>query len=387
MSSLSGKKLLLIGFIVFLLIAIPITIYVLQKQQQTQSSAAKATVLTLKSSVPGQTSSREAPLTKAIGDTFDLDVMINPGTNQVIATTLNIKYDPTKLEAQSIEPSIALPQVIDGPTISNGTITLAVAAGIDLTKVVTATTKIATVKFKTLAATAGAPTEVSFSDETNVTSTRSSGDTEPNVLSSTVPAFILVNTGTPTLTPPPLPTATIIITPQPPIGSPIPNVPPVCSSLTIDREATGSAPFSIAFTANGTDNDGTISKITFNFGDGPIQDVTVGGGIGTNSVSTQIAHTYRNPGTFKATAVLTDNRGGASDPGVCQQTITVSQAVATPPPVGGPIVTVAPPEPTVTEQPTPVPTITKPGPGDTLIKVGAAGAILSILGGLLFFAL
>lgn len=384
MFSLSGKKLLLIGFVVFLLLAIPITIYILQKQQQTQSSAAKATVLSIKSPIPGQTSSREAPLTKGVGDTFDLDVMINPGTNQVIATTLNIKYDPAILEAQSAEPTVALPQIIEGPTIANGTISVTMAAGIDLTKVVTTTTKIATIKFKTLAATTGVPTEISFTDETNVTSTVDDPE-QDGVLSSTIPGFVLVNAGG--VSPTPSPTIIATITPIPTIigGSPVPNVPPVCNSLTIDREATGSAPFSIALTANGTDTDGTISKITFNFGDGPVQDVTIGGGIGTNSVSTQIAHTYRNPGTFKASAVLTDDRNGTSVPSSCEQTITVTQPVVTQAPIGQPIA--APPPVVVTENPTPVPSITDSGPGDTIIKFGAAGAVLSVLGGLLFFAL
>ena len=191
MSSLSGKKLLLIGFVAFLLLAIPLTVYVLQKQQQTESSAARATVLSIKPSVAGETSTREAPLKKKIGDTFDLEVMINPGSNQVIATTLNIKYDPAKLEAQSAEPSVALPQVIEGPTIANGTISITLAAGIDLTKVVTTTTKIVTLKFKALADTAGTPTEISFTEETNVTSTVS--DPESNVLSSTIPAFVIVS--------------------------------------------------------------------------------------------------------------------------------------------------------------------------------------------------
>ena len=81
---------------------------------------------------------------------------------------------------------------------------------------------------------------------------------------------------------------------------------------------------------------------------------------------------------------MTDDRNATSLPSACEQTVTVTQPVVTEPPVGGPIETIPP---VVTEEPTPVPSISQPGPGDTLIKVGAASAVLSVLGGLLFFAL
>ncbi|MDO8657927.1 MAG: cohesin domain-containing protein [Candidatus Levybacteria bacterium] len=380
MSFLSGKKILLLGFVVSLLVIIPVTVYFLQKQQQTESGAAKSTTLCFTSS-PNTSSCLAASLQKTVGDTFSLDVLMKPETNQVIATTLNINYDPTKIattEAGLVRSADAFTSVIEGPVYTEGNISITMSVGIDLTRVVKTDTKVATITFKALSLTEPTGTQVTFTDQTNVTSTVS--DPETNVLSTAIPATIVIlagNNPTPTAAATPSPTPIVVRT------SPTPNIPPACTSLNIDRAATGSAPLSITFTANGNDTDGTISKVTFDFGDGPMQDVTQAGGIGTNTVSVQATHAYNNPGSFTARAILTDSNNGTSIPNACTQAITVEPAT---PPIGGGE-TPAPTAPPVVE-PTSTPTPTMvPGPGSKIIGIGAAGIILTIIGGALFLAL
>ncbi|MDP2649889.1 MAG: PKD domain-containing protein [bacterium] len=414
MSFLSGKRLFLLGIVIILLIAIPLTAYLVQKQQETRSRAQKSTVLSFT-----PTSSSANPVRKNVNETFTFDVMIDPGTNEVIHTTLSINYDQTKLATADagLSPTNALPSVLEGPIYSNGNATIVVSTGTDITKAINTPTKVATITFKALSGTGTTPTQITFGNQTTVTATIA--DPETNVLSTTNPAWVIIGatgiTPTPTTpvgftptptssltspTPTPTPRVTSSITPTAtttitssvtptsgvggisPTATLVPNQPPVCTALNVDRLTSGTLPLSITFTANGNDPDGTINKVSFNFGDGPVQDVTQAGGIGTNSVSTQVSHTYRNAGTFNATATLTDNNGALSNVASCTQVMTVSEASLTQSQGGTSGGTSGGTGVTGTLSPMP-----SPGPGNGIFGIGTIGALVAILGALVFFAL
>jgi hypothetical protein len=399
---LNGKKLFLIGFIIVLLVGIPISIYFLQKQQETRTRAEKSTNLTF---TPD--SSQTNPIQKSIGDSIPLDIMVNPGTNLVSFVKLSIQYDADKLATDSagaFEPNTTVfPTILEGPIYSSGKIEVTLSVGPDPTKAVQSLAKAGTITFKALANTVeGQPTVVTYSSTTQVLSIGSSDQASENVLSSTTPATIVIGGSSPTVTGTPVPipsgtltptveltaTPTIVVTNTPtpgPTETPTPtftptptgvgsiNKEPECSSLAVDRETTGVAPFAITFTANGTDSDGTISKANFNFGDGAISgDITTSGGIGTNSVNIATSHEYKNAGTYTASAVLTDNSGGVSDSASCQQTILVQNAAGTTTTPGA-----------ATNTPTMAPT----GSVSTAMGIGAAVMFLIVGGGLLFFIL
>lgn len=366
MSLFKGKNIFLIGLVFALLAAIPVTIYMLQKQQETKSQAVAATILSL---TPSST-------TTQVGKTVNLDVMIDPGTNMVSIAKLVITYDSTKLATASpgFQPDTidGFPTTLEGPKYTDGQISVTLSVGADPTKVIQKPTKIGTITFQAIAITAP-DTKVDFGNQVQVLSAGSGDRYNENVLSSKSPATIIITQGTTELSP------TVTSTPGP--TSPVSqNQAPVCTSLTLDRDASGAAPFSVAFTANGNDPDGTVSKVTFNFGDGPVEDVNQTGGIGTNTVSVQASHTYQNAGTFNATAVITDNQGAISTDQACTKTINVSGGVG-----GGggttPVETVAPSAPTVT------PTMVPSGPGNIILGAGAVGLVLSVIGGVLLLAL
>jgi len=380
MSLFSGKKLFLIGFIVVLLVAIPLTVYLAQQQQKTRSSAEKSTILSLVES--GKTNSS---ITTTVDQTFSLDVMVNPGNNFVSFVKITLSYDPTKIA--TADPGIIANSdavsVFEGPTYGPSQISVTLATGGDQTKVIQTSTKIATITFKALAPTETAPTLVGFGSDAEVLSAAPSDTRSENVLSTTNQASITI-TGSivPSVTispsPEPSPSTTPSLTPT--LAA---NQSPVCTSLVLDREASGSAPLAINFTTNGNDPDGTVSKVTFNFGDGTINDVTTGGGIGTQTINTQANHTYNSGGNFTATAILTDNLGGASNTTNCSQLIAVTAASGSAQPTETPTTTTIS-TPTVT---TPIPTVAPTGPGDTIMTIGALGAILTIIGAILLFAL
>lgn len=389
MNLLEGKKFLLIGIAVVLLAAIPLTVYFLQQNQETRSRAQKAT--TLYFAATGQTTAATT-IQKKVGETIPVDIVMDPGSNQVSFVKMSISYDPTKLSTDSagIQPNAAtFPSVLEGPVYTEGNITVTLSIGADPTKVVQIPSKIATINFKGVAETSSTPTQVKFIDgQTQVLSIATADDPSENVLASTKPVSIGLTAGdTPTTSTSPTQQPTVAATPGPTVA----NAAPTCTSLNLDRTPSGPAPLALTFTANGRDANGTISKVTFNFGDGPVQDITQSGGIGTNSVSVPVAHTYNNPGTFQASAVITDNQGSISG-NTCTQTITVTAKAAPPPATGGntnpPPAAAAPTTPPAAGvPPVATPTLGSPGASDTILKVGVIGTILSIVGALTFFAL
>jgi hypothetical protein len=151
----------------------------------------KTTVLSF---VPDSTST--SPIIKRVGDTVPLDVMINPGQNQVSFVKMEIQYDPTKLSPilkDGFTPDGALPTVMDGPSYTSGKIVVTMSIGADPTKAVQKPAKVATFMFKTLAKTdTGTPTIVTFGPETNILSLASEDNASDNVFSSAQPASIAI---------------------------------------------------------------------------------------------------------------------------------------------------------------------------------------------------
>lgn len=378
MSLFSGKKIFILGFVVVLLFAIPMTVFLTQQRQQTASHANAATTL------------RFTPTSASInvGETKSLDVMMDPSTNLVSFVKLTITYDATKF---TVDPSsgfapntTAFPQVLQGPTYNSGSIVVSLSVGSDPAKIINSTTKIGTLTLKAISGTNGSttPVSISASPQTQILSIGTGDQANENVLLGTpAPAAITIGGSSSTTT---------TTTTNPALS---------CSSLVLDRSSSGTAPYSVTLTASGKNTAGTIQKVSFTFGDGQTQDVTNSGGVGTNSVNAQISHTYQNAGTYNAFAVLTDNNKVISDSNTCKITITVAAATSgggsggaiggsgTGAGTGSGSTVVVVPTAIPTEIPTvtitAAPTIPVTGPGDKIIGIGAVGIMLSILGGLL----
>ncbi|MEK7185798.1 MAG: PKD domain-containing protein [Patescibacteria group bacterium] len=393
--SLSPRNLILLGLGAILLIAIPLTVFVVQQQQQTESNANPATRLSF--NPPKQE--------VALGSTVSLDVVIDPGqganANLVGEMQLTITYNATKLELTdtkfspdqnkfpiSTEPEYS--SAVDGLATISAQLSAGACGNVNCE--INGETTIATIKFRTLELTAGTPAKVYFDPKlTIVRSADENSEYRENVLSFTGEAFITVVGGaaaTPVPTATIAPTAVPTTTPAPPTQAPTgtANQIPACSGITLDKATAGTAPYTITFTAAGSDSDGTISNVTFSFGDGTVQDITEGGGIGTNAVSTQLAHTYATAGTFNATVTMTDEAGGVSDSATCTQTITVSDVSGGGGGGGGTGGGAVPTEPPAAIS-TPIPTLEPTGPAETLMGIGFVGIIFAIIGASILFIL
>lgn len=395
------KRFLFIGFIVVLLAAIPLTIYILVTQRTiTKSGAAPSSRLAFVA--PTDPVVVGTPVTIPL----TVDPTANGGNNVVSFVKVAFTYDGNKLQVGNnyFTNGQSFPTTLEGPTNtcdSNKlcTIAVTVSIGANPQQGINSLTNVGTITFTPLAATdPNNPTTLNFvANQIQILSLATTDQPAENVFAggtslplTIVTALSLSGTPIPTDTPFPGEAANPTDTPTPSNnggtsgtsgngGTGTTGTGPTCSSLTADQNNTSNgAPFTVLLTAVGNSNSSTISKISFNFGDGNSQDVTTGGGIGTASVSTQISHVYQSNGTFTATATLTDADGNVSTAGSCTQTVTIG---------GGNQTAQNNDTPTPTGTPKPVTTVGATGPGQTFLIAGAGGAILTTIGIVLLLAL
>ena len=213
---MSVKKLLLISGLIIVALAVPLTIYIVQKQQETRSHATASTTVSLTPS----------SITKNVDDTMDFNIELNPGNNLVFAVTIDIAYDPAKLApangTQSLSiPTSVFPQVSD-VALTPGHILITASSPPGTTSFVISQPKtIGKVSMKAIAGTGSTPTKLEFGPKTDARSTSggftgSDDSASENVIASTVPALITIlgdsTTVSPTIPPvddTPIPTATL----------------------------------------------------------------------------------------------------------------------------------------------------------------------------------
>ncbi|MBI4062410.1 hypothetical protein HY410_00655 [Candidatus Gottesmanbacteria bacterium] len=170
------KKLLLIVSILLVIVAIPVTVYLVSQQQELRKRAAPATTLSL---TPAST-------TKTVGSEFSMEVQIDTGDNQVIASELHITYDPVYLEAMTITNGALFPNVLVSGRIEQDTASITVGAPSNV-QPVTGQGIVAVIRFKTLAPTES--TSLRFAETTLVSGL---GEGSTNVLTTTRPATIII---------------------------------------------------------------------------------------------------------------------------------------------------------------------------------------------------
>jgi len=384
---MSGKKILAISFVFALLVAIPLTVFFIQQEQKTKSLADSATTLSLALLTPTSN-----PITP--GTNVTLAVNINPGSiRQVSFIKFTITYDPSELSRATGTNLVVTPWTINGKTITptrlqgptydaiNGKMSMTISVQGVPRDVISAPTQIASVTFDT-SKLAGSTIVNIDKDKSQVLSISSSDQFNENVLNNTVPVTISTALPTATLTPTgtitPTPTTTLTptttITPTTiqqttttVIQQTIAAIGPLCTSLIANPSTRGTTPYTVNLTANGQDNNATISGVIFNFGDGQTKNVTGSAIMGTNFIRVTQPHIYNDPGSYIATTVLTDTSGYVSSIGNCKITIRANNEVI----------------PTITS--TPLEKV-QSGPKD-LITIGSIGAVITVIGAVLLLAL
>ncbi len=364
------NKYFLLGNLAFLLLVIPIALYFIKNQTSTRGSAAPSTTLSF--NPPSLTFDQ-------CSNTQTTKLIVNPGQNIVSRVQLALKWDKKMFDID-IAPASSKFQVTKGPDSTPDGMNLTIGigtSGADSVNAIQTTTELAIITIKPPYSPSGGVIRLDIdSNGTKVYSLSTQDGASENVYnagnSSGLQLSITPKACTAT-SPSPSVTTTVSPTAAPTLSA---NKSPVCINLS-SSTSSGSAPLSVTLTATGRDTDGTISKATFNFGDGISQDVVAG--MGTASVSAQMAHTYTSGGNFTATTVFTDNSGAVSS--VCSQPIAVAGALATIAPTATPTLA-----PIATAIPTATPTIAPSGSiGQTIGIIG--GVVIAIIAGVFLLAL
>lgn len=215
LTAFKGRKILLLGFIFVLLVAIPLTVYILQKQQELRSRAAPATKIYFAEA--GKTTPPLTTLRKNVGDTFDLDIVVDPGTNQnqVSFIKLNITYNGAWLEvvdSKLVINEVVFPAILEAPSYTSGNTSATISVGPDPVKVIKTTTKVGTITFKTRSGTGDPKITLAFTGS-QVLSIASTDEPSENVLANPIPLELSITPATvtptagPTATPTPRPSA------------------------------------------------------------------------------------------------------------------------------------------------------------------------------------
>lgn len=190
------RKIFYFVFVLSIVAGTILTLSQINKTQNTRSRAAGSTTISL---VPATSS-------KQVGDTVDLDMMVNPGSNLITFVKFEIQFDPAHLQLASNPFTLNttdFPMKLQGPIKTANTLGESVSIGADPTKLIQKPTKIGTVHFTTIASTNSTPTNVIFTELTQALSAGSQDKYSDNVLSGTTPASIAIGgSGNTTPTPP-----------------------------------------------------------------------------------------------------------------------------------------------------------------------------------------
>ncbi|MBI3955859.1 hypothetical protein HY339_01235 [Candidatus Gottesmanbacteria bacterium] len=195
------KKIWLLVVSLLIFGILPALIYLVGQRQELRNKAAPATTLAV----------TPASLAKKMGDTFTMEVTIDTGENQVVAAELHLTYDPTKLEAQSINNGTLFSNILASGTVEAGAASITVGAS-NAKEPVKGTGTVAVIRFTALAKT-DSPTAVKLASNTFVGGL---GEGAVNVLVSTTPATVTITQDPAQSTPTPTPIATISAQTPPP---------------------------------------------------------------------------------------------------------------------------------------------------------------------------
>lgn len=189
LSQLTKKHYIIGGLLLLAIVGLPVLTLVSQQPQETRSRASASTTLEV---TPG--SSETAPIEKTAGDPVLLDVYIDPGNNLPSIVKLDITYDPAKFQPDDVPfvvNTAAFPSKLEGPIIADGHILLSVSIGSDSTKAIQTRTKVGTIQLAAIGETT-APAIVGFGDRSQVLSVSPGDESNQNVLSTTIPAYVTV---------------------------------------------------------------------------------------------------------------------------------------------------------------------------------------------------
>lgn len=191
MSFLKKNRLLAFGLLAIALVGIPTTFVLFQQTTEFRSRAEKTAVLSFT-----PPSSESTPIQVQNGDTFSLDMFVNPGNNLVSVVKVELQYDPTKFEVARGLPfqpnQSAFTQLVEGPSYEPGKVKFTLSIGTDLSRAIRQQTRFGTITFRAIGTTSESPSLITYGPATQVFSISANSASDENVVASTLPATIMV---------------------------------------------------------------------------------------------------------------------------------------------------------------------------------------------------
>lgn len=232
----NNQRRLVLGLFALLFLTVPLTIMVLQQNQDVRQRADTVTPTPAVDNIPASSSASTELLFKplasasasfAIGDEVKYDIMIDPGKNLPTIVKLAIEYDETVLEASSssvFETNITdFPTTVEGPAITPEGILVTVSIGSDPNLAIQTLKKVGTLTLKVKGNTSSNGSPIAFGKKTEVLSIGQEDAADQNVLAKAAPAIFKTQATTGDS---PTPTATSIAATVVPTEAPTPtNVP------------------------------------------------------------------------------------------------------------------------------------------------------------------
>ncbi len=184
------KKVAAILLVILAIVGIVLTLFLVQRQQELRSRAEKSTTLSL----------TPASLQATAGEDVSLDVVVNPGNNQVGFVTLDIKYDSTSFtvedDAFELDASTGFQVISSGQIVAPGEYKVTVSAGSDPTNVIQgAAKKLGTFRMGVNSDAAAGSYNVDIDSTSSIVTSIASNDDLGSVLNQTLGAKIIVGGG------------------------------------------------------------------------------------------------------------------------------------------------------------------------------------------------
>jgi Mg-chelatase subunit ChlD len=191
MSFLSKRTYIILSLFILGLVVLPVTVFLFQQRQITQSQAEKTVILSFEPS-----SNQTSPMQIPAGSTFTLDVYVDPGANSVSFVKTEMLFDTTKFELAGgfIPNQSVFSQIVESAEVSPGKLVTTLSIGSDLSKALKAKTRVGTLTLKALSTVpANGTSQVTFGPGSQALSVSNNSSFDENVIASTVPATVTFN--------------------------------------------------------------------------------------------------------------------------------------------------------------------------------------------------
>jgi hypothetical protein len=176
---------------VAMLLLLPIIVVATQRPTVTTGIAEGTSIVSF-----SPLTSAESPIEVRAGDSFFINVLLDPEDNIISLVKLDVSYDPEKLKFDNTNPvninENIFPDILDGPNYGTDSMEVTLSVGSDLSNALSTRTRVVTLNFTALESITDTETLIRFGTENMASPVEINDLSGENVLSTTSPAHIKI---------------------------------------------------------------------------------------------------------------------------------------------------------------------------------------------------